>query len=85
MHIKAPKRVLGHMAGYIGQGTTFHRNTDVVHKVYRNKLIAAPDADFSHQGNKSISGVAIMIRQEPKSRFGPGNKSKSKVLYKCPF
>ena len=36
----------------------------MVNKVYPhhlNKVIAASDADFSHEGNKSISGVAIMM------------------------
>ena len=62
-HMKAAQRVLEHMSGNIGQGITFHGSGKVLNSVYphRNKLIGATDADFSHAGRKSISGIAVMM------------------------
>lgn len=62
-HFKAAKRVLEHMSSCVGQGITFHHDGRVLNEVYphRNKLIAASDADFSHKGEKSVSGAVIMM------------------------
>ena len=62
-HVKAARRILQHMAGTIGQGITFHGSATVLNSVYphRNKLIGATDADFSHEGFKSISGIEVMM------------------------
>ena len=62
-HFKAAKRVLEHMSSCVGQGITYHHDSTVLNEVYphRNKLIAASDADFSHKGEKSVSGAVIMM------------------------
>jgi len=62
-HVKAARRVLEHMAGTLGQGVTYHGSAKIVDSVYphRNKLIGATDADFSHEGFKSISGITVMM------------------------
>lgn len=62
-HVKAARRVLEHMAGTLGQGITYHGSAKIADSVYphRNKLIGATDADFSHEGFKSISGITVMM------------------------
>ena len=51
------------MSSCSGKGITYHHDSKILDEVYphRKKLIAASDADFSHKGEKSVSGTVIMM------------------------
>ena len=66
-HFAAARRVLANIRARIGQGITFHGSDRVLREKFdhRHMLMAASDADFSHEGFKSTSSVAVMLNGGP--------------------
>ena len=62
-HLAAARRVLANIRGNIGRGLKFHGSTKVLTECYdhRHTLLGASDSDFSHKGQKSTSGVSILL------------------------
>jgi len=62
-HVKAARHVLRYIRGNLGAGLTFHGSDVVLHQSYdhTNKLIAAFDAGFSHEGEKAMSGAVFLM------------------------
>jgi hypothetical protein len=62
-HIAAARRVLCYIKGHLTAGLTYHGSDLVLHQSYdhRDKLVAAFDANFPHDGAKATSGVAILF------------------------
>jgi hypothetical protein len=62
-HIAAARRVLRYIKGHLTAGLTYHGSDRVLQQSYdhRDKLVAAFDANFPHDGAKATSGVAILF------------------------
>ena len=62
-HVDAARHVLRYIKGNLGAGLTYHGSKAVLHESYdhTNKLIAACDASFPHDGEYATSGTLVMM------------------------
>ena len=63
MHVAAAWHVLRCILGHLDAGLTYHGGASILTQFYdnRNKLVAAFDADFKHDGGLAISSAVFLM------------------------